>query len=157
MVTVGEIMTDTALDTSLRQAREAIVREHIDAENRHDPEAALATFSDARASYDIPAYGEAGQMPNHDAVRQLYLALFSAFPDFHIDIAFLKHGDDHVFVEARWSGTQQQEWFGIPSTGRSFNNRVAFLFEFERDELVCERVYIDFAELASQLRGNQPS
>jgi hypothetical protein len=73
-------MTDTASDTSLRQAREAIVREHIDGENRHDPDATLATFSKAQASYDIPAYGEEGQIPNHTAVRQLYVALFSAFP-----------------------------------------------------------------------------
>jgi predicted ester cyclase len=154
MATVGEIMTDTVSDTSLRQAREAIVREHIDGENRHDPEATLATFSQARASYDIPAYGEAGQIPNHAAVRQLYVALFSAFPDFHVDIIFLKHGDDHILVEARFSGTQQQDWFGIPSTGRSFNTRVACLYEFEGDELVCERVYMDFAEFAAQLQGS---
>lgn len=62
-------MTDTALDTSLRQAREVTVREHIDGENRHDPDATLATFSKTQASYDIPAYGEAGQMPDHAAVR----------------------------------------------------------------------------------------
>jgi steroid delta-isomerase-like uncharacterized protein len=155
MAFVGEMMTDTALDTSLRQTREATVREHIDGENHHDPDATLATFSKAQASYDIPAYGEAGQIPNHAAVRQLYVALFAAFPDFHIDIAFLKHGDDHVFVDARWSGTQQKEWAGIPSTGRSFNGRVAFLFEFEGDQLVCERVYMDLREFAGQLRGNQ--
>jgi len=153
MATVGKTMTDTTLDTSLRHAREATVREHIDAENRHDSEATLATFSKARASYDIPAYGEAGQIPDHAAVRQLYTAFFSAFPDFHIDIAFLRHGDDHVFVEVRWSGTQQEEWAGIPSTGRSFNNRVAFLYEFEGDQLVCERIYMDFAEFAAQLQG----
>jgi predicted ester cyclase len=66
----------------------------------------------------------------------------------------MKHGDDHVFVEVRFSGTQQEEWAGIPSIGRSFNTRAACLFEFEGDELVRERVYMDFAEFASQLRGN---
>jgi predicted ester cyclase len=69
-----------------------------------------------------------------------------------MDIVFLKHGDDHVFVEARFSGTQQEDWFGIPSAGRSFNTRVACLYEFEGDELVCERVYMDFAEFATQLQ-----
>src|SRR5262249_54145973 len=103
------------------------------------------------------AYGEAGQIPNHGAVRELYVALFSAFPDFHVDTVFLKHGDDHVFVEVRFSGTQQEEWASIPSTGRSFNTRAGGLFEFEGDELVCERVYMDFGEFASQLRGNQLS
>lgn len=154
MATVGEMMTDTALDTSLRQAREAIVREHIDGENRHDPDTTLATFSKARAGYDIPAYGEAGQIADHVAVREFYVALFSVFPDFHGDIVFLKHGDDHVFVETRFSGTQQEDWFGIPSTGRSFNIRAACLYEFEGDQLVCERVYMDFADFASQLQGS---
>ena len=154
MAPTGEIMIDTMLDTSLRQVREGTVRQHIDGENCHDPDAALATFSKARAGYDIPTYGKAGQIANHAAVRQLYMALFAAFPDFHIDIAFLKHGDDHVFVEARWSGTQQEEWAGIPSMGRSFNTRVAFLFEFEVDQLVGERVYMDFAEFAAQLQGS---
>jgi hypothetical protein len=36
----------TAVDniTSLRQRREAIVRQHAEAENRHDVEATIATF-----------------------------------------------------------------------------------------------------------------
>ncbi|MGH7870075.1 MAG: ester cyclase, partial [Candidatus Dormibacteraceae bacterium] len=128
-------MTDAALQTKFRQVREATVREHIDAENRHNPDATLATFSDARASYDIPAFGDAGRMPDHDAVRQLYVSLFSAFPDFHVDAGRLRHGDDHIFVEARFTGTQHADFAGIPSAGRSFNTRVACLYEFEEDQL----------------------
>jgi hypothetical protein len=32
-------MNDTALQASLRRIREATVKEHVDAENRHDPDA----------------------------------------------------------------------------------------------------------------------
>lgn len=78
-------MNDTALQASLRRIREATVKEHVDAENRHDPDATVATFSDAKASYDIPAFGEAGQVPDHDAVRDLFVGMFSVFPDFHIE------------------------------------------------------------------------
>jgi hypothetical protein len=46
-------MTDTALQTRLRQTRETTVKEHVDAENRHDPTATVATFSHSKASYDI--------------------------------------------------------------------------------------------------------
>jgi hypothetical protein len=35
--------------------------------------------------------------------------------------------------------------------GRSFDSRLACLFEFEGDQLVCERVYMDFAEITCQL------
>lgn len=87
------------------------------------------------------------------SVRGLYVEIFSAFLDFHVDAGPLRHGDDHIFVEARFSGTQAADWAGIPSTGRSFNTRVACLYEFEGDQLVCERVYMNFGEIAAQLGG----
>jgi hypothetical protein len=34
---------------------------------------------------------------------------------------------------------------------KSFNTRLAVLYEFEGDQLVCERVYMDFGEIARQL------
>jgi steroid delta-isomerase-like uncharacterized protein len=146
-------MNDTALQASLRRIREATVKEHVDAENRHDPDATVATFSDAKASYDIPAFGEAGQVPDHDAIRDLFVGMFSVFPDFHIEAGPLRHGDDHVFVEVRMTGTQHVDWSGIPSTGKSFNTRMAVLYEFEGDQLVCERVFMDFGEIARQLEA----
>jgi hypothetical protein len=57
-----------ALAPHVCQRREAVVTEHIDAENRHDPDATVATFSSSKASYDIPAFGEAGQVPDHDSI-----------------------------------------------------------------------------------------
>ena len=134
-----------------RQIREAVVREHISAENRHEPDAVVATFSHDRAEYDIPALGLAGQQANAEAVRQMWVAVLRAFPDFHIDPGPLLHGDDHVFVEIRMSGTQAEEFAGIPSSGRAFDTRVACLYDFEGDELVRERVYMDFADIARQL------
>ncbi len=144
-------MTDAALQTSLRQTREATVRQHIDAENRQDPDATVATFSDHKASYDIPAFGEAGKVPDHNAIRELFVGMFSVFPDFHIEPGPLRHGDDHIFVEIRLSGTQHADWAGIPSTGKSFSTRMGVLYDFEQDQLVCERVYMDFGEISRQL------
>jgi steroid delta-isomerase-like uncharacterized protein len=134
-----------------REIREAVVREHIDAENRHEPDAVVATFSPVKAAYDIPAMGEAGHPPDAEAVRQMWIAVLRAFPDFHIDTGPLLHGDDHVFVEITMSGTQAEEFAGIPSSGRAFDTRVACLYEFEGDELVRERVYMDFADITRQL------
>jgi len=83
-----------------------------------------------------------------------FLGMFSVFPDFHIEAGPLRHGDDHVFVEIRLSGTQHADWAGIPSTGKSFSTRMAVLYEFEEGQLVCERVYMDFADIARQLGSN---
>ena len=50
-----------------------------------------------------------------------------------------------------FSGTQQGEWAGIPATGRQGSVRIACLYEFEEDRLVCERVWFDFATIMRQL------
>jgi len=145
-------MTESSGQPASRERREAIVREHWDAENRHDPEGVVASFSATRASYDIPAFGPDGQRPDGSSVRDLWEGMLAAFPDFHIEPGPMMHGDNHIFVEVRATGTQAGEFAGIPATGRSFDlPRVANLFEFEGDELVCERVYIDVGEMIRQL------
>jgi len=146
-------MTANATGADVRQRREAIVREHIDAENRHDADATVATFSTAKAAYDIPAFGDAGQVPDHASIRALWVDLCTAFPDLHIEPQFWRYGDDHIFVDVRVTGTQKADWAGIPATGGVMNTRMGAFYEFEGDELVCERVYMDFAEVARQLGG----
>jgi steroid delta-isomerase-like uncharacterized protein len=144
-------VSETIETTTLRQAREATVREHVEAENRHDPDATVATFSASRARYDIPAMGPNGDVPGHDAVRALLQGMFDVFPDFHVEPGLLRHGDDHVLVEVTLTGTQAADWAGIRNTGRSFATRLAAVFDFEEDQLVCERVYMDFGDIARQL------
>ena len=138
--------------SGLRARREAAVRAHWEAENAHDPDGVVASFSDHRASYEVPAFGPGGDRPDAEAVRTLWREMLAAFPDFHVEPGPMLHGDDHIFVEVRCTGTQQGEFGGIPSTGRRFDlPRVANLFEFEGDQLVCERVYLDVCEMTRQL------
>lgn len=138
--------------SDLRARREAAVRAHWEAENGHDPAGIAASFSDYRASYLIPAFGPEGEHPDHTAVQKLWENMLTAFPDFHIEPGPMLHGDDHIFVEVTCSGTQRGEFAGIAPTGRSFTLRhVANLFEFAGDQIVCERVYLDVAEMTRQL------
>ena len=151
-------MSEGSAQSASRERREAVVREHWDAENRHDPDGVVASFSATRASYEVPAFGPEGQRPDAASVRELWEGMLVAFPDFHIDPGPMLHGDNHIFVEVRCTGTQAGEFGGIPPTGRSFDlPRVANLFEFEGDELVCERVYIDLGELVRQLTPGEPT
>ena len=76
---------------------------------------------------------------------------FTAFPDFHAEILTTHHADTAVIVEIRMTGTQKAPWAGIPATSRRMDVRVACIFEFEDDGLVCEKVYFDFATLLRQL------
>jgi steroid delta-isomerase-like uncharacterized protein len=133
------------VDEDLRERREAIVREHVDAENRKDVEATIATFHSP--NYRVngePVDGEA-------AVRDLLVGLMAGFPDFHGEIGKLHHADDAVFGEAHITGTHQGEFNGIPATGKPIDIRMAAIFEFEDDRLMCEAVYWDIATLLTQI------
>ena len=46
----------TAISEDLRARRSEIVTQHIDAENRHDPDGVVATFD--QPNYDIPSFGD---------------------------------------------------------------------------------------------------
>jgi steroid delta-isomerase-like uncharacterized protein len=135
----------------LRQARENTVRDHYEAENRHDLDGLLATFSSSRASYDIPAFGKEGQPADAAAVRKMWEGILDVFPNIHHEVLRLRHGDDFILVEYIVSGTQKADWAGILATGRSFAIRVAAVYEFDGEELVCERVYTDVADWIRQL------
>jgi steroid delta-isomerase-like uncharacterized protein len=131
--------------TSLRQRREAIVKQHAEAENRHDVEATIATFH--RPRYEVngqPSDGEA-------AVRELLQGLMHGLPDLHAEIGDMRHADDAVFGETLITGTHDGEWAGIPPTGRRVEVLVAAIFEFDEDRLLCEKVYMDFAAVLTQI------
>jgi steroid delta-isomerase-like uncharacterized protein len=137
----------TAVDniTGLRQRREAIVRQHADAENRHDVEATIATFHQPRYEVNgVPSDGEA-------AVRELLQGLMNGFPDLHADIGKIRHADDAVFGESVITGTHEGEWAGILPTRRRVEVPVAAIFEFDEDRLLCEKVYMDFAAVLTQI------
>jgi steroid delta-isomerase-like uncharacterized protein len=130
---------------SLRARREAIVREHVEAENRQDVEATIATFD--RPRYEVngePSDGEG-------AVRELLQGLMDGFPDFHVEVKELHHADDAVFGEARLTATHNGPFAGIPPTGKRIDVVAATVFDFEDDRLLCEKVYWDMATVLQQI------
>ena len=134
-------------DSTLRDAREAVVREHMESENRHDFGATLATFSHPR--YEIIATGQVYDGPT--AVMEYFRTSREAFPDQRNELIALHQADDAVIAEFDLLGTQRGPLFGIPPTGRSFTCRTVALFLFEGDRIVCERVYFDSATILAQL------
>lgn len=141
----------TEQQQSLREKREEIVLEHVNAENRHDVASSVATFHMPR--YQIFPMGII-----HDgkqAVEELLSGVFNGFPDFRVNIEKTHHSEDAVILEARMTGTQHGDWAGIKATGQIMDVPVACIFEFNGDKLVCEKVYFDMATLANQLTGNK--
>jgi steroid delta-isomerase-like uncharacterized protein len=144
-------MADTETDT-LRARREAVVREHMDSENRHDFDATLKTFDHPR--YEIIATGDV--YDGADAVSEYYRTSRAAFPDQRNENVVLHHADDGIIVEFDLLGTHEGELRGIAPTGKSFRCRMAafFLFEPGTDRIAIERIYFDQATIAAQLLGH---
>jgi steroid delta-isomerase-like uncharacterized protein len=132
---------------ALKQKREAIVREHMESENRHEFDVTMATFDHPR--YEIIATGDV-----HDGkaeVAAYFKETREAFPDQRNELIALHHADDAVIVEFDLKGTHNGSFRGLPPTGRSFTCRMVAIFVFEDDRLVCERVYFDSATILRQL------
>jgi steroid delta-isomerase-like uncharacterized protein len=135
----------------LRTRREAIVREHMESENRHEFDTTIDTFHHPR--YEIIATGDVHD--GEEAVRAYFADTRRAFPDQRNELIELHHMDDGVAAEFILKGTHEGELRGMPPTGKSFECRMVALFLFEdgTDNLVCERVYFDTATILAQLAG----
>ena len=134
--------------SDLREAREQLVREHMESENTHDFDVTLATFAD-HPRYEIIPTGEVYDGP--EEVMRYYQETRAAFPDQRNELIALHHADDAVIVEFWLRGTHEGEFRGVPPTGKSFEQRMAAFFLFEGERLVNERVYFDAAGLLAQL------
>jgi steroid delta-isomerase-like uncharacterized protein len=133
----------------LRARREAIVREHMESENRHEFDVTLGTFDHPR--YEIIPTGDVYDGP--EEVMRYFTETRTAFPDQRNELIALHHADDAVIVEFWLRGTHDGPFRGFEPTGKSFECRCTAFFIFEGDHLVCERAYFDAATIAQQLLG----
>jgi steroid delta-isomerase-like uncharacterized protein len=133
----------------VRAAREAVVREHMESENRHEFDVTMRTFGHPR--YEIVPTGEV--YDGEEEVARYFAESRAAFPDQRNELVKMHHADDAVIVEFDLKGTHEGPLRGIPPTGRAFTCRTLAIFEFEEEGegIVCERVYFDSATILSQL------
>ena len=145
-------MNDEVSLRDLGERRLAVVREHMESENRHEFDVTMATFEHPR--YEIVPTGEVFDGP--EQVAEYFRSTRAAFPDQRNENAVLWLADDAVIVEFDLLGTHEGELRGVPPTGRSFRCRVCAIFEFPAgsDHIVCERVYFDVATIMQQLMGD---
>ena len=136
-----------ALGPLLRRKREAIVREHMDSENRYEFDDTLDTFDHPR--YELIATGEVHDGP--EEVMRYFQDSRTAFPDQRNELLALHHADDAVLVEAVIRGTHLGRLGGLPPTGRSYELPILAIFMFDDDKLACERVYFDANTVLRQL------
>src|SRR5436190_19739359 len=111
-------------DASVLTEREALVREHVEAENAADHERALATFQHPRYEYVATdeVYDGAEDVIGH------WRELDRAFPDQEIEIVALHTADDAVLMEAIARATHTGPFRGLPPTGRRFEQQFLAIF-----------------------------
>jgi steroid delta-isomerase-like uncharacterized protein len=136
-----------AVTKALREKREAIVREHMESENRQEFDVTMGTFHHPR--YELIATGDV--FDGEAEVAAYFEETRTAFPDQRNELIALHHADEAVLVEAMLYGTHEGPFRGLPPTGRSFEMRFLATFVFEEDRLVCERVYFDAGTVLRQL------
>ena len=137
----------TSSTAELRRRREAVVREHMESENRHDFDATIGTFEHPR--YEIIPTGDVYDGEAH--VRRYYEETRAAFPDQRNELIALHHADDAVIVEFDLLGTHLGPLRGVPPTGRDFRTRMTAFFFFDGERISCERVYFDQVSILTQL------
>ena len=134
---------------TLRDRREALVREHMESENRHEFDVTIGTFDHPR--YEIIPTGDV--FDGEARVVQYFDETRTAFPDQRNELIAMYHADDAVIVEFTLRGTHLGSFRGLPATGRAFTCRTLAIFVFEPggEGIVCERVYFDSATILRQL------
>ncbi len=132
---------------SLRERREACVREHMESENAHDFDVTMTTFAHPR--YELVATGDV--YDGEQEVSRYYQETRTAFPDQRNEIHAIHHADDATIVEFDLLGTHLGPLRGLPPTGKAFRARMTAFFLFEGDRITVERIYFDAATILRQL------
>ena len=134
-----------------KEARLKIVQEHLEAENKHDLDAIMATFS-AQPAFALNGLELAGA----DVVRGLYdgfgFGQHGSFSDLSIETKQWYFGDDSITLEIFLRANHAGEWQGIPATGRAVAVPLCAIFTFDAENKVAsERVYFDAATVLQQI------
>lgn len=136
---------------NLRDTRLRIVQEHLDAENNHDLNAIMATFS-AQPGFALNGLELAGA----EVVRSVYdgfgFGQHGSFSDINIEVKQWYFGDESITTEMILRASHTGAWQGIPATGRKVEVPLCAIFTFDDENKVAsERAYFDAASVLQQI------
>ena len=132
-------------------ARMRLVNEHMQAENKHDVDAIMATFG------QNPRFQLNGiQLNDAQSIRGLYEGFgfggHGGFSHIAAEITQQHVSGESIVVEMIFRGKHTDTWQGIPATNREFEVPTCAVFDFDdKGKVASERVYFDGALLLRQL------
>ena len=81
--------------------------------------------------------------------------MLRAFPDLVIKIEDMRESGDEVVTRGTWTGTQKEDYQGIPATNKKVNVHFIDIWKVEDGKLKENWVQMDTMELMQQL-GKMP-
>jgi steroid delta-isomerase-like uncharacterized protein len=126
-----------------------LVRAHLEAEDRRDVNATMATFTE-QCWYFIPTRDY--YLEGHAAVRGHYESLFASFPDLVNEEVELFDAGHRVFATMVVRRRHLGEWAGFPPTGRMVVTHALAEFPIAPDGLLkAEVVHMNPLEALQQI------
>jgi steroid delta-isomerase-like uncharacterized protein len=93
----------------------------------------------------------AGKVAGREAIRGVYAAWFTGFPDFALDDEELIVDGDRVAQISVAFGTDTGGFMGLPPSGRSFRIPAAFFYVLHEGMIVRFRTIYDFTGVLVQI------
>jgi|SRR5882724_3497819 len=146
------------IDNAERERRRTLVRAHLAAENDHDLDRIMKTFSDRTENVS-----NGRSFTDHESIRwvHVYFGLSSAqgaLAGLRIVVDREHFTDDEVVIESRVFGKHVGEFLGFPATGRDIELPAVGFYRFDKEgKLTSERVVMNFGPLAGELEGPRPA
>ena len=128
-----------------------VIDRHFAAENAHDVEATLATYTDDIVWDDVthplsPVHGK-------DAVGAVYSDIIDAIPDLRLESIrrFADATGTQVVDESIITGHVEGAWAGVDGNGAPVSIRILHIFDL-RDGLICrENAWFDSTAVMKQV------
>jgi predicted ester cyclase len=89
------------------------------------------------------------KLQNH--LKKFLNALFSGFPDLHVNIEHILAENDLVLVFLNFTGTHRGQYEGLPATNKSVINRSADLYRIENNKIVEHWDVVDRLDLLEKI------
>jgi steroid delta-isomerase-like uncharacterized protein len=142
------------IDNAERERRRTLVRAHLAAENDHDLDRIMRTFSDGT----VMLYN-GRSFTDHERIRWAHSyfgwsSVQGALAGLRVVTDQEHFTDDEFVIESRLFGKHVGEFLGFPATGRDFELHAVIFYRFDQDgKLTSERTVMNLGPLAGELEA----
>jgi hypothetical protein len=131
---------------------EALLDEHLAAENDHDLDRVMATYG-AEPLIVLNGQRIEGAAAIREFHRSFGFGTDGSFSEVHVAERTRHHAAGAIIIEQTLSGVHTGTWMKKPPTGRRFEAHVCTIYRFDAaGMLAAEHVYFDLAWVDRQLR-----